>query len=403
MRAWALLPLAGVIGAAFLAQLGLTSLNVALPSLAIAFHTTSLHAQTVVVAYLAGLTIGLPLAGPFGDRFGRRRALVAGLAVFTAASVAGFFAPTLPLLVLARAVQGLGGAAMATMSVALVVDAFPSGRTGATLGVLSMTSACATMLGPSLGGLLVAAFGWRSLFVLNVPIGILAIVLVAGAFADRAVATRRAGLFNLRLLGDPELTAGLVASLIVAMIMASTLTIGPFVLAEGMHVPLAEMGLVMACGPLVSVVLAVFVGRLSDRIGHRRTTIGALACLACGAVLLTIVVSWHQVLAYIAAIVVLSIGYASFQTPNSAAVMALAPIDRRATVSGLLNLARNIGFILGTIVLGALFAATNAVTAFAAATVLGLLALGITVFPGRHVRSLPDVGTIRRNGGPEPL
>jgi MFS family permease len=368
---------AGLVGSAFTAQLGGNALNVALPQLAQTFHASSVQVQSVVVIYLAAMTAALCVVGPIGDRLGRRRVLIAGLAIFGAGSLLGAFAADLPVLIAARALQGLGGAAMAAMSMAIVLDALPRTQAGATLGVLSTASASATMLAPSVGGIMVAAFGWRSMMLLNLPLIAAALAIVMRALTDAAKSATSAPFFDPVLLRNHRITAGLATSMLVAMVMATTLTIGPFVLAGQMRLPFAEIGFVMACGPLVSVLLAVRAGQLADRIGAHRTTIGALALFTAGGALLASVVGGHSVVAYTCSIVVLSIGYAMFQTPNSAAVMAEAPPECRATVSGLLTLVRNLGFIAGTVGIGALFTATNATGAFSAVAVLGACALGI--------------------------
>jgi MFS family permease len=380
------LRLIGLVGAVFLAQLGITGMNVALPTLAVAFGAPAGAVQAVVVAYLVLSTAGLLVAGPLGDRLGRRRVLLAGFALFIVASLIGSMATTLPVLVAARAVQGFGGAALAAMSIALVLDAFPRSQAGATLGVLSTTSAVATTLGPSLGGLLLAGFGWRALPAVNVPIGLAAAALVAFTLGDTPPAKQSAPLFDVALVQNPRLAGGLVASALVAVVMITTLTIGPFVLASGMGLPAAAIGFVMAVGPLVSVLLAVPAGRLADRVGARTTTVWALAVLSIGAVLVALVVDRHNVVLYTCAIVVLSVGYALFQTPNSAAVMAEAAADRRATVAGLLNLSRNLGFIAGAGAMGAGFSATGApATVFAATAALGVLALAIAASPAVRI------------------
>ncbi len=378
------LRLAGLAGAAFVAQLGVTGLNVALPSLARAFGAPPGQVGAVVVAYLVTTTAGLLIVGPLGDRVGRRRVLLAGIAIFVAAAAWGAAAPNLPALVAARALQGFGGAAMAAMSIALVIDAFPPERTGATLGALGTTSALATMLGPSLGGVIVATLGWRWLLGVNIPLGIAAASLVACTLADTRTTARSAALVDGALLRNPRLLAGLATSVLVSGVMITTLIVGPFVLS-GMGLKAAAIGLVMAAGPLVSVILAVPAGRLADRIGARTTTVWALGCFTVGSALIAAVVDRHSVVAYTFAIVVLSVGYAMFQTPNSAAVMAEAPPDRRATVSGLLSLARNVGFIGGAAALGAVFTAGGAIVVFVATTLLGAIALTIVSLPAARV------------------
>jgi MFS family permease len=381
------LALFGLVVCAFAAQLGGNALNVALPQLAVEFGTTSIAAQSVVLVYFAAVMLGLLTVGPLGDRIGRQRVLLAGLAVFGVPSLLGAYASTLPLLVVARGAQGFGAAAMAAMSIALVMDDAASRRTASTLGMLSSASALATMLAPALGGILIEHYGWRSMLLVNIPLVLITAALVTRSAADAPRLGQSMRLFDPALLRNTTLTNGLITSALVAMVMSATLTIGPFVLAREMGLSFAATGLVLGCGPLVSVALAVYAGRLADRIGTRSTTIGALALLVAGAALLAFVADRHNVYAYVCAVTVLSIGYAMFQTPNSAAIMNEAPAERRATVSGLMNLARNFGFIAGTGLLGALFAATDATTSFAAAGALAAVALFIAMARPRTVLS----------------
>jgi MFS family permease len=144
-----------------LASLGTSIANVALPSLARAFAATFAEVRWVVVAYLLAITTLSVGVGRLGDRFGRRRVLLAGLAVFTLASAAAGLATGLGGLVAARAVQGAGAAAMMTLVLALVGEILPKDRTGSAMGLLGTMSAIGTALGPSLGGVLIGAFGDR--------------------------------------------------------------------------------------------------------------------------------------------------------------------------------------------------------------------------------------------------
>src|SRR5512135_538758 len=151
--------------------------NVGLPTLARAFGASFQEVQWVVLAYLLAVTTLIVGAGRLGDMLGRRRLLLVGIGLFTAASLLCGLAPTLGVLIAARAAQGLGAAMMMALTIALVGETVPRARTGSAMGLLGTTSAIGTTLGPSLGGVLIAGSGWRVIFLVNVPLGILNMLL----------------------------------------------------------------------------------------------------------------------------------------------------------------------------------------------------------------------------------
>jgi MFS family permease len=171
---WAL---AGLALSMLLSALGTSIANVGLPTLAQTFNATFQQVQWVVLAYLLAVTALIVSVGRLGDIMGRRRLLLAGIFVFTAASVVCGLAPTLGLLIGARAVQGLGAAAMMSLTMALVGETVPRAQTGRAMGLLGTMSAAGTALGPSLGGVLIATFGWRAVFLAPVPLGVAALLL----------------------------------------------------------------------------------------------------------------------------------------------------------------------------------------------------------------------------------
>src|SRR3954470_8740941 len=160
-----------------LASLGTSVANVALPTLAAAFDASFQAAQWVVLAYLLASTTLIVSVGRLGDLTGRRRLLLTGILLFTAASVVCAVAPTLWLLIAARAVQGLGAAIMMALTMAFVGETVPKAQTGSAMGLLGTMSAIGTALGPSLGGVLIAGFNWRAIFLVNVPLGFLTLFL----------------------------------------------------------------------------------------------------------------------------------------------------------------------------------------------------------------------------------
>ncbi len=149
----------------------------ALPTLAQAFNASFQEVQWIVLAYLLAITTLIVSVGRLGDIIGRRRLLLAGIFLFTVASVLCGVAPTLWLLIAARAAQGLGAAIMMALTMAFVGETVPKARTGSAMGLLGTMSAIGTALGPSLGGVLIAGLGWRAIFLVNVPLGILTFLL----------------------------------------------------------------------------------------------------------------------------------------------------------------------------------------------------------------------------------
>lgn len=413
---WALVSLALSV---LLSSLGISIANVALPKLAEAFNASFSAVQWIVIAYLLAITSLIVSAGRLGDIMGRRRLLLIGISLFTLASLLCGMAPSLWLLIAARALQGLGAAIMMALTMALVGETIPKERTGRAIGLLGTMSAIGTALGPSLGGVLIAEFGWRAIFLINLPLGALTLVLahrylsadqsrpkgeharfdtvgtllLAFSLAAYALAmtTGRGsfGLLNTALLWlaavgigffvfaqarstspliqmamfrELALSASLAASVLVSSVMMATLVVGPFYLARSLGLEAAMLGLVLSVGPAVAALTAVPAGRLADRLGTRCVTTVGLIGMAAGALMLSVFPTTFGIPGYITPILVITASYALFQTANNTSVMADASPDQRGAVSGLLNLSRNLGLITGASVMGAVFAfgsATN--------------------------------------------
>jgi EmrB/QacA subfamily drug resistance transporter len=405
--------LAGLALSMVLAAHGSSVANVALPTLMEAFGAPFQAAQWVVLAYLLASTTLIVSVGRLGDLMDRRRLLMAGLVLFAVASLLCGAAQSLPLLIAARAVQGISAAVLMALSLALASEIVPRTMTGRAVGLLGTASAIGTALGPSLGGFLIAGFSWRAIFLVNVPLALAALLLAARWLpgAARATSTARprfdllgtlllaltlgayalamtigrgqfgavnvalivaaiAGLalflgiearaaspvMPLHLFHDPALRGGLALSTLVSTVMMATLVVGPFYLARALGLAPAAVGMVMSVGPLVVASSGVPAGRLVDHLGTTRLAIPGLAAMLGGAVLLAVVPASAGVPGYLAGIVVTTLGYALFQTANTTAVMQDVPADQRGAISGLLNLSRNLGLITGASLLGAVFA-----------------------------------------------
>ena len=347
--------LAGLSLCMLLASLGTSIANVGLPQMAEAFAATFAAVQWVVLSYLLATTAVLVGVGRLGDRFGHRRLLLAGLLVFAVACALCSTAPSLGMLVAARALQGFGAAIMLAMTMALVAATVPKEQTGRVMGLLGTLSAVGTGLGPAIGGALIAASGWRALFLVMLPLAALACVLVRGTPADSDPQASGAGRFSVfATLHDRALGAGLGMSTLVAAVMMTTLVAGPFYLSHGLGLDPAQMGLAMAVGPCSAALAGVPAGRLTDRCGSYATTLGGLLCMLAGCLVLALMPL--DAAGYIGALVILTLGYAQFQAANNTAVMSNVSAGRRGVIAGWLNLSRNLGLIIGAWALGAVFA-----------------------------------------------
>jgi MFS family permease len=399
-----------------LPSLGTSIANVALPTLASAFGATFPQVQWVVLAYLLANTALLVGAGRLGDAIGRRRLLVTGIVVFTAASMLCGVAPSLWLLVAARAVQGLGAAIMLSLAMALVGDTVPKERTGSAMGMLGTMSAIGTALGPSLGGMLIAWLGWRAIFLVNAPLGVLALVLACRHLpADPHLVTARSSRFDapgtlllalalvayalamtigrgslaillllvaaaggalfvsvearaasplvrLASLRDPALRASLAMNGLVSTVMMATLVVGPFHLARALGLAPALVGIVMSIGPIAAALTGLPAGRLVDRRGTPGMTIAGLTTLAAGTLAVSVTPTTWGIAGFVCPIIAVTVGYAVFQAANNTAVMAGVAHDQRGVTSGMLGLSRNLGLITGASAMGSLFAIASGAT-----------------------------------------
>ncbi|TPK77507.1 MFS transporter [Mesorhizobium sp. B2-4-17] len=407
--------LASLSLATLLSSLGTSIASVGLPSLMQVFGAPFQAVQWVVLAYLLAITTLIVSAGRLADMFGRRPLLLGGIALFTSASVLCGLAPTLWLLIAARAVQGLGAALMMALTLAFVAETVSRERTGSAMGLLGAMSAIGTTLGPSLGGLLIAGLGWRAIFLVNVPLGLLTFALAWRALPAGNKAAQQGkfdatgtvllgltlaayamamtlgrgnfGVLNVGLLAvtalgivlfavaqrsvknplvqlagfrDLRLSASLAMGFIVATVMMATLVVGPFYLSRGLGLDAATVGVVLSTGPLVSTLSALLAGRLSDRLGAHRMMVAGLISLATGTALLSLAMTTLGIASYVGPITVTCFGYALFQTSNNAAVMSGVGAGERGVISGLLNLSRNLGLITGASLMGAIFAVASA-------------------------------------------
>lgn len=410
--------------AALLPSLNTSIANVGLPVLTQFFEATFQQVQWVVLAYLLAITTMIVGAGRLSDVLGQRRVLLVGIGVFTGASLLCGAAPSLGVLIAARAVQGLGSAVMMAVSVALAGEAVPKSRVGSAMGLLGTMSAFGTTLGPLLGGILISRIGWRAIFLVNLPIGILTLFL-AGRHLPRRLPARKsveagadvtgtvvlgltlaayalamtmsrgrfetgnivlllaavlgAALFvkaetrtasplvDLRIFRNPGLSTSLATSAMVSTVMMSTLVVGPFYLSRAIGLDAAGVGIAMSAGPLMSALAGIPSGRVVDRFGPARFSFAGLLVILAGCLTLWMMPTTAGALGYVCGTVVVTAGYSLFQAANNTSAMADIGPNQRGVVSGVLNLSRNLGLVTGGSAMAGVFALVSGVSDPAAA------------------------------------
>lgn len=390
-----------ILSGTFLGNLDASIANVALPAIAADLGVQASRAVWVVTAYQLAMAVAvLPLAS-LGEKYGYKRVFMAGLLVFTVASLLCALAPGLPSLVAARVLQGLGGACVSTIVPALLRAVFPSRMTGVGIGYLALTVAVSAALGPSVAAGVLSLGSWRWLFGMNVPIGVLALLLAArilpagtplarrfdvtgallngatlallvigashlGDAGSRAPALamlgagvlvavvlvlqqngRSAPLLPLDLLHLPVLRLSVATSVASYTAQSSAMVALPFLLISEMGRSAAATGLLMTPWPLVIVAVAPWSGRLSDRFDAGRVGAAGLAVFCTGLVALALLPTHPANVDIVWRVALCGIGFGLFQTPNNRLMLTSAPRERSGAAGGLMTMARVIGMTAG--------------------------------------------------------
>jgi EmrB/QacA subfamily drug resistance transporter len=381
-------------------------------------HASIEELEWTVNAYNLSFAVLLMTGAVLGDRLGRRRVFVAGLAVFTAASVACAFAPGIGWLVAARAVQGVGAALIVPLSLALLAEAFPPERRGRALGLFSGITGLAVLGGPVVGGAIAQGLAWEWIFWLNVPVGLLAIPLVwrridesygpptpfdltgmvllgasalgvvwalvrgnqagwgsaevlcslaAGALLlvafVRHERRRRAPMLPLGLFRSRAFAAGNAATLLLfASLFGAVFFMAQFLQVAQGYGPL-EAGLRMLPWTATLFLVAPIAGTLVDRVGERPFVVGGLLLQAAGMAWLALVAAPDA--AYpelVPGLVLAGCGVSMAMPANQSAVLRAAPPSQLGTASGAFSMLRQLGGVLGVAVAVAVFTAAGSVT-----------------------------------------
>ena len=395
---------------AFMGQLDASIVTVALPRMGRDLGVSLGAVEWVALAYLLVLVATVATVGRIADAIGRKLLYVYGFGVFTVGSVLCGLAPTLAVLLAARVLQAIGAAMLQANSVALITEAMPPPMLGRAIGVQGSAQALGLALGPAIGGILLSLAGWRLIFLVNLPAGVIGltlgwfllprsrsrrelgapdslgavllalaamgplvylslagregytnVVLLACLAAGVAAAVgfvrreRRveAPLIDLSMLRRRGLPSGLSSGLVSYLALFGTLFIVPYYLSADRD-SAALIGLQLAVLPIAIGLTAPFAGRLVNRVGARWLTGGGLVLTAVGMLEIAFV---HGTPGILAGLALMGVGLGSFTPANNAAVMSASPAGHAGVTGGVLNMTRGLGTALGVAVAGALFTA----------------------------------------------
>ncbi len=403
----------------FLGTIDGSIVNVALPTLRDDFHTDLATVQWVVVSYLLVLTSMMLGVGRLGDMIGKKKIYMTGMVVFTGGSLLCGLAPTVGALIAFRVIQGIGAVMVQALGMGIVTEAFPREERGRALGILGTVVSVGISVGPTLGGLLIGTVGWRAIFLVNLPVGIMGVILVRRYIPDRRppggqtfdvwgavlilitllllalgltlgpknnwdalrvpvlgdvqIAWLLAGsavgfalflltesrirqpMINLRLFRDSLFSISLMTGMMVFVVVAGGFVL-PFYLEDVKGLSTLKTGLYMAVFPIALGLIAPMAGSWSDRYGSRGIALIGLVLIAGSCVGMAALDTDTTTLGYVIRILPLGLGVGMFQSPNNSAIMGAAPRDQIGVVSGLLSLTRAFGQVIGVPIMGAIFA-----------------------------------------------
>ena len=409
------LAMLGIGMGVFMSTLDSSIVSVSLPTLVEQLDTTFAQIQWVFLSYLLVITSLMLSVARLGDMLGKKRVYNTGLALFTLGSLLCGLSPSVGWLIGFRALQGTGAVMMTSLGSAIITEVFPSSERGRALGIMGGIVSVGITLGPSVGGVLIGLVGWRSIFLINVPVGMAATLIVwrivpslapketeqrfdlAGGLIMFATLACYAlgmtmgqdqdwGFGNLYVIGllvaaliglaaflfiqsrirQPMIDLGMFRNtlfsinLLMGLLMFIVLGgrfILPFFLELVQGYSPQQVGLMMAVFPVCMGLVAPASGALSDRFGSRLISLIGLVIIVIGCLLVSTLEADTTVLGYLLRLAPMGIGVGIFNSPNNSAIMGTAPPDKLGVASGLMALSRTLGQTTGLPLAGALFTA----------------------------------------------
>jgi EmrB/QacA subfamily drug resistance transporter len=458
------LAVATVCIGAFMGQLDSSIVVLAFPTMHRDLHAPLASVQWVGQAYLLTLIGLLPVVGRLADLWGRKLLYTYGFVIFALGSALAAVAPSLTLVIACRVLQGVGAAMLQANSVAIILSAVPRHQRGRALGIQGGAQALGLALGPAVGGLLIGLGGWRLVFWVNVPAGVvgaiagwyllprstnlasrapfdwgglftlvpstaavllavsegsrsgwlqpLVIVLVVAAVAGIWLfivheRRRQSPLVDVRLFAQRAFATGIASAFLSYVALFGMLTVAPFYLESARHLSPATTGSELLALSLGLGLVAPVAGRLAETIAPRRIATAAMAFAAvCLALLVFRPVSTPLLLLALAGV---GGGLGAFSAANNTATTSVIPPDRVGSGSGLLNMTRGLGTAFGLALAGAVYTATSGAGGGGAgrgfsvtvAALAGVAALSATISGLQLGRSGRGAGSAAGETGPQ--
>jgi len=395
----------------FMATLDGSIVNVALPTLTDFFKTDITTIEWVVMAYLLTITSLLLSLGRISDMIGRKIIFAGGLAVFTLGSGFCAFSTNEGQLILFRIFQGIGAAMLMATGIAIITHAFPPRERGKAMGLIGTVVSIGSMTGPVLGGFLIQRVGWQSIFLINIPVGIVGTIMVLkvlhndekskgqsfdipGAltlfislvtllialsegqekgwsssfiiflfvsslvffiiFVSIEIRAKQPVL-DLRHFRNRQFAAANISALISFIAMFSIILLMPFLLQDELNYSPQKMGLVFMAVPLVMSVVSPLSGWLSDRTNsHVLSSIG-IGIATLSIISLSYLNGGSSFMDVALSLSFLGLGMGLFQPPNNSIIMGSLPKEQLGIAAGIMGTMRNMGMVIGVAVSGAVF------------------------------------------------
>ncbi len=409
---WKWFVLGTVLLGATMSALDVSIVNVAMPTLTTTFHTSMAVTEWVAMAYMLTLTIFLPLFGRLADVYGRSRLYNIGFVVFSIGSVFCGAATSAGMMIAARVLQAVGAGLLQANSVALITQAFPGNERGKAIGIQGAVQAVSMAIGPFVGGILIATVGWRAIFYVNIPIGIVGTVaalfilpanrtsekkqrvdyLGAALFAagltllvlafnegvklgwgsPRILSYLSGGavllvmmvitelrteqpLVDLKLFRNATFLIGNLTGMLSYFVLFAVLFLMPFYLEKVLGYGADLAGLLLTPVPLAMAIVAPLSGHMSDKYGSRIMTTSGMFASATACIVLLYLGESARMPLLLGGLILLGVGMGLFTPPNNSAIMGSAPVDKLGVAGGVLNMMRSLGLIFGVDISGAIF------------------------------------------------
>jgi len=396
----------------FMSALDGSVVNITLPLISRHFTSTIAAVEWVVTVYLLGLSGLLLSFGRLGDMQGHKRVYLAGFTIFMISSALCGLASSVNMLIIFRGLQALGGAMLMSNSPAILTKSFPASQRGQALGIQATMTYLGLTVGPSLGGWLADQFSWRAVFYINIPVGLIALMLSArfirsdhppqtserfdllGAFTfltglvfllfcmnqGHALgwtspiilgALTIAVLFlawfvyieehsaspmlDFQLFHSWPFSSAVISAVLNYICIYTIIFLMPFYLLQGRSFTPTQAGLILTAMPIVMAIVAPLSGTISDRIGTRIPTLIGMAALGIGLYLLSNLGPTTTPQQIALRLGVVGLGTGIFISPNNSSLMGAAPKSRQGIAAGILATSRNFGMVLGVGLAGAVF------------------------------------------------